>query len=1176
MIRLFLLSLFITIPFSLYAQCGVPEFSILDETKLCRNSPIRLLNQDTQSISFYWDFCPENFSETPANQNVSLSGFSNGYGYKLVEENGQYHGFLTSRSLDKLFRLDFGDDPANAPTVVDLGNPGGLMDAPEGIDLYKDGNNWFAFVGKGENSTGQVVKFSFGKDLTSTPSATGYGTFGLGSIRIRDLSVVKQADDIILLLLIYNTASIDRVNFGASLDNSPGTNNLVTITGASLPRGIGMVTSCSPWRFHVVSENGLLQQVSFQNDILGSLTVEGGFTFSSVFQPWKVKSVFNRGRYYSIISNNGKKYSIIDFADLSLAGPPVEIANNNDVRFIGLDVVKYNGKNFLQGAGGTASLLSVSYQNSCGVQTDDYSYQKDPSSFTFAAAGNFGIDLTGYRDKNSFGVSSKEIQVMAIDAVEVQLSYSGMCQGNDVNFSNTSNELISSWSWDFGNGLFSSSSSPATVYSASGIYSVFLDAVGTNSCLTGNNIDILIYDAPQAEFVIPPSLLCTNNAFTFATTTPDVYDGNLSYQWLVDNAPAGMNRDLEYTFTTTGPKDIKLITAIPGCSNEITKTTSAVEAGPVVDFSYAGICEDETFSFQSLVADPVEGYLWDFGNGQTSTNANGDQVFNAFGDYDVSLTATNAIGCQNKKMKTIAVHGKPVVSFMADGPPNACSGNPVLFVNQTTAPAGDDITEWLWEFHDPNEIKTDSRKDPEHVFAVAAPYTVALSATTGSGCSDIFEKEISVYPSPSADFTAGSVCDDIPVSFSATGSDISAWYWEIGTSYYTIAAPSHTFRSPGDYPLYLGVTGSNGCLSSVKTVMHVPVPLVPEFSSVKNCVGQEAVLTDITTGADPVQSREWIFSTGETFYNSPVKYVFNQEGNRTIAFKVTAESGCTYEISKVLAIRPAPVAAFSADPSSGSYPLDVRFTNTSSDATQYFWKFNDDAGATSNEESPAHTFIQAGSYGVELTAVSDVGCEASFQSSVTAVAPLPDADIEMIALTPNADGSLRLIATIHNKGNTILKDLPLQIDFDGTVELQQTVEESIPPASKYNFVFNSGITDAANLRYICVSIDLENDLHPEGNRMCRELEHTLFVFPAFPNPTSGLLNLEWITEGKNSVRISLTDALGRNIMEMPITGAGGLNHRTLDLSGLQNGVYNLLIEDGAAKNRQRILISGKP
>jgi PGF-pre-PGF domain-containing protein len=60
-----------------------------------------------------------------------------------------------------------------------------------------------------------------------------------------------------------------------------------------------------------------------------------------------------------------------------------------------------------------------------------------------------------------------------------------------------------------------------------------------------------------------------------------------------------------------------------------------------------------------------------------------------------------------------------------------------------------------------------------------------------------------------------------------------------------------------------------------------------------------------------------------------------------------------------------PVASFAAAPNSGNVPLNVSFTDSSTDATSWFWKFGD--GNTSNERNPTHNYSEAGNYTVVLT-----------------------------------------------------------------------------------------------------------------------------------------------------------------------------------------------------------------
>jgi PKD repeat protein len=71
-----------------------------------------------------------------------------------------------------------------------------------------------------------------------------------------------------------------------------------------------------------------------------------------------------------------------------------------------------------------------------------------------------------------------------------------------------------------------------------------------------------------------------------------------------------------------------------------------------------------------------------------------------------------------------------------------------------------------------------------------------------------------------------------------------------------------------------------------------------------------------------------------------------------------------------------PVASFSADKTTGATPLNVTFTNTSSDATKYEWDFGD--GSSSTSDAPSHTFsntstTSARSFTVTLRALNAAG-----------------------------------------------------------------------------------------------------------------------------------------------------------------------------------------------------------
>jgi|GEM_PF-4460160 len=77
----------------------------------------------------------------------------------------------------------------------------------------------------------------------------------------------------------------------------------------------------------------------------------------------------------------------------------------------------------------------------------------------------------------------------------------------------------------------------------------------------------------------------------------------------------------------------------------------------------------------------------------------------------------------------------------------------------------------------------------------------------------------------------------------------------------------------------------------------------------------------------------------------------------------------------------APTAAFTANPTSGTAPLTVSFTdNSTGNITSWQWSFGD--GGTSTTQSPTHTYNNPGTYTVTLT-VSGPGGSDSASKTIT-------------------------------------------------------------------------------------------------------------------------------------------------------------------------------------------------
>jgi PKD repeat protein len=146
-------------------------------------------------------------------------------------------------------------------------------------------------------------------------------------------------------------------------------------------------------------------------------------------------------------------------------------------------------------------------------------------------------------------------------------------------------------------------------------------------------------------------LFCTNQEYTFTNTSSFDIASNPIWEWSLNGSVVSSSKDLLTQFSTTSVQEIKLKASIPGCESESIQNVSTVLQGPAVDFNAANGCEESPVNFVNTSSGTVAGYTWDFGDGNQSSLVNPTNTFLSHGNFDVVLTATNAVRVREFKNK---------------------------------------------------------------------------------------------------------------------------------------------------------------------------------------------------------------------------------------------------------------------------------------------------------------------------------------------------------------------------------------------------------------------------------------------------------------------------------------------------------------------------------------------
>ena len=192
---------------------------------------------------------------------------------------------------------------------------------------------------------------------------------------------------------------------------------------------------------------------------------------------------------------------------------------------------------------------------------------------------------------------------------------------------------------------------------------------------------------------------------------------------------------------------------------------------------------------------------------------------------------------------------------------------------------------------------------------------------------------------------------------------------------------------------YFAVTASNaaGAESGYSAEVNAiaPSPPVASFTADKTS-GPFPLAVNFNSSASTgsITSYAWTFGDGGTSTAANPSHTYASSGIYTVALTVSGSGGSNTQTraSYITVTVPAPVASFIANVTSGNAPLAVNFTNLSSGAiTSYAWTFGD--GGTSTATNPAHTYANAGSYTVALTATGPGGSNAQTRTAYISVSP---------------------------------------------------------------------------------------------------------------------------------------------------------------------------------------------
>jgi gliding motility-associated-like protein len=239
-----------------------------------------------------------------------------------------------------------------------------------------------------------------------------------------------------------------------------------------------------------------------------------------------------------------------------------------------------------------------------------------------------------------------------------------------------------SYVWNWGDGTTSTGKSPGNkTYLQAGTYTITLtmkDSTACNSPQIATKVISFVDNNVRAKLVMPDTG-CIPFTYTFNNTSTNA----TSYLWQFGDGSTANTNAPTHTFGQLGTYTITLIVGNPTSCNKLDsiKHVLTIVPSPVADFVYAPNppLPNKSVSFTNKSSGAIQ-YVWDFGDGEGSTEVNPVHLYSVSAETEVCLTAINEYGCRDRKCEPISPRVINIVDVPSGFTPNGDNINDFIQV----------------------------------------------------------------------------------------------------------------------------------------------------------------------------------------------------------------------------------------------------------------------------------------------------------------------------------------------------------------------------------------------------------------------------------------------------------------------------------------------------------------
>jgi PKD repeat protein len=620
------------------------------------------------------------------------------------------------------------------------------------------------------------------------------------------------------------------------------------------------------------------------------------------------------------------------------------------------------------------------------------------------------------------------------------------------------------------------------------------------------------------------------------------------------------------------------------------------------------------FIDQSVSTDGIAFWMWNFGDGTSSTQQNPVHLFSTSGNKLVKLIITSNGGVKDSLEKSIVIKPRPVAGFSAL---ITCQGIPTSITN-TTDNNGLSITSWKWNFGD-GQVSSVQQPLP-HGYLAKGDYLIKLIAIASTGCADSITKMITVAGYPLADITTStslSFCEGDSVTLSVPYNTDYIYNWKINGAGLTGAFSSkYTARLSGTYTVEI-INSKGNCASVsspliINTLDKPTAPLILADRSTQFCRGDSVTLSVTNI---PGLSYQWKLNNGSVGLNSN-QFVAKDAG--TYSVSVSNTKGCSSFSTNLVNILVDNLPVATAISLSGSdtfcYGGSVLLSVPANSGYSYRWK--SEVGSILKTGTNSYLATKTGSYQAEIINSAECSTKTAFVNVKVKEMPVKPSINPGNYISGKCMGETPIRISVNNattgydfqwyrngapvSTSTYIESFLVQgyyyveADLNGCKSASDSLNiffenapakpvlyamgptiwflaSSITDALKYRWWYNGALIPGANDKtYVAnqklgvynVSVGNANGCYtisdpvtiPFGITGIEDIDPFAGMV-IYPNPTSGVFTIELENQIFGAIQITINDQSGKEIVKIETEKESDYFSKQIDLSRYPKGIY---------------------